>query len=60
MIVTFNQTLYKTNVELSNAFTLVPSKIQKYNYSVIFFLRLKVMSKGKPNARHFLQMVGGF
>ena len=50
---------YKTNVELSNTFTLVPLKIQKYNYLIIFFLRPKGTSKGRPNARRFCQVVGG-
>ena len=38
MIVTCNQPFYKTNVELSNKFTLFPLKIQKYNYSIDLFL----------------------
>jgi hypothetical protein len=39
---------YKTNVELSNTFTIVPLKIQNYNYSIIFFLRPKRRLKVDP------------
>jgi len=34
-------------------------KIQKYNYSIIFFLCPKGMSNGRPNARSFLRVIGG-